>query len=468
MRLINLPLVGALLLSTSLSVSAKSKMSWPVWYRGQVLSHIINAENAFDYIPYSDSAKGRLVFRFSRTDNYFHEEAQEERVKAAMDIYRMVFSYVLADSLDFFSDVTLSFYYGLDTSLHIDFTYGPGLMDSLNINDRSPEERLILLSSVIPMHSLMVDNPSDKYKHRIIGFSLPSNVEWMGYKWDEIEMSNFATAIASIVYDFVLKRDDKVVSKIVIQFNENYHDLNNPARANVYPIDCAFIQDIKNRNLMMFGGIDANLEKTVLPTSVEERLAAISYLVQGEAHYSYTPPTTMMKGRCTFDFYCKKSNTVFPHDNNPHLVAQFWANLIMSYSFADSLKNYDTITVRIFDKYLSPVGGWAFPVPDAFPHTIEDSRMTALLNSLPFTAKANFNNNDFEILLEELPDYSPIEHLGIYVSILSFVTYDYVFNRQHRQPIISFVNKKDEGQKYYPRVKVYNGVVYYLKSLTRR
>lgn len=445
------------------TAAARDKSSWPIRYRAELLARLIDGDHVLAYTPPSEREMGEITFKLTRTSDFFNEMPNDERLKYAMDLYKVIFSYVLGDSAKFFSKISLSYYQLDDTAVHISFTYGGGLRDSLPISDLLPEDRFILLAHVIPIKCVAITNPSAKYKKRIMGFSLPTRVEETSYLWDEVVMGDYAIVLASLLYDFVLERDDNLVSKLIIQFSDHYADLNaSPAAQSEYPMNCSFFQDIKRHNLMMFYHPDASFDQSVLATDIETRLAAISFLAQGQVKYWYYPPDGDKKGRCILDCYCRGKSTDYPFGNDSHLFVQCLENIVIDYCLADSAVKFDSISVRLFDENAVPLSGWTCAAHQQFPNTTEDDRMGLLLNILPFVGHAQFSEREFEVSLREVPDYSPMDKLGTYATILSLTAYEYVFRRQKRTATISFVDKKDQAVWYFPTIRSYNAANRYL------
>jgi hypothetical protein len=453
----------SVILTASNNSPAQNALNWPMSYRAELVSQVIEIGNSVSYVAPSPDAGGHVTYRLARTKSFFTEMTNGERQKYAMDLYKIIFSYVLGDSARYFSDISLDYYQIDDPSVHILYTHGPQLRDSLPISDRCLEDRFILLSTIVPIKSLAVSTPGARYKRKVMGFSLPTYVEARKYKWDDVSMRNYATVLASVMYDYVLRRDDGAVSKLVFQFSDEYNNLKvRPVAESVYPMNCDFIQDIKRRNVMMFYHPDPSADRAVLPTDIETRLAEISFLAQGRLKYWYSTPVGSQKGRLIFDCYYRGARSDYLYGNSPDVLLQCLGNIIIDYCFRDSAVNFDSITVRLFDNQALLISGSKFAVRQLPFNTTEDDRMGLLLNILPFVAKVHFGDDEFEVSLQEIPDCSPIENMGTYVTLLGHATYEYVFHRQRKSATISLIDRKERGKSYFPTIQHYNTAIRYL------
>ncbi|HVU94828.1 MAG TPA: hypothetical protein VHE34_06365 [Puia sp.] len=227
---------------------AAAGAGWSVRYKGELLSRVLNYENGFEYTPFSNTKKGELLFRFWRSIEYF-DASNQRKLEDDDKIFDVVRQYVLGDSCNYFSKVTLVFVNRTDSSRIHKVPYSLYGVTARNAAALLPGQRFDLISELLPIPHLKIENPSQPYRNRIMGFSFPS--EFQGGKFDPIAIGNYSTDLAALVYDYVLQRHNHVIFEFFVQYNspDKYNDINAvPEYRNEYFMNSPFFKWIKEKN----------------------------------------------------------------------------------------------------------------------------------------------------------------------------------------------------------------------------
>ncbi|MDR3715820.1 MAG: hypothetical protein P4L51_23650 [Puia sp.] len=227
---------------------AENNIGWTVKHKAELLTHVISYGQRCEYVPFDQKNKGKLIFYLARKVEYL-SIPQEQKLEVADRIFDIVFRYVLADSIGYFSEVSFIFFNDKDSTVYFKVPYNLALRLNTKVKSYSTEERFELLSNLLPLPHLKIENPSQTYKDRFMGFAFP--LEQDGVKFDEIAIGNYSIDLAAIMYDFVLRRNNKIVSRILVQYNttDKYTDIHAvPEYRNEYFIAAEFFTLIKKHN----------------------------------------------------------------------------------------------------------------------------------------------------------------------------------------------------------------------------
>jgi len=229
-------------LSLITTASQAKSDSWSVRSKAELVARIFLAKK-----PKFDST-GSIDFCFPRTAEYFRSDNLLKKKEDADNAAKLIFSYVLADSLRYYSRVKLYFSDATD-SVCMEYPCSEKAYTDLRIVQVLPEDRQLILGYAIPYPNLIVSNPSQKYKKRIMGYSLPDHL-LNGEPMYSIQMERYSMEIAAVLYDYVLQRNNDIVSKVIIKYSHDYTDLNSPRFAEmVYVMDKWLFKEIKEKNV---------------------------------------------------------------------------------------------------------------------------------------------------------------------------------------------------------------------------
>ena len=197
--------------------------------------------------------------------------------------------------------------------------------------------------------------------------------------------------------------------------------------------------------------------------NIDDKLEAISILAQGANDLCLFDFTKRLdKPNCTFSYHELKKEYPLPNAKI-HLRAEVLAYFISSFAFADSAqKIIDSITIEFLPSKRNspPVHSWSFFPSPSSQNTTEEQRMQDLLYFLPFISEYEIREDNVEILLREWPGITPEYDRIQYANVLSFVAYDYVFRRNKKPTVISYLLADGKMIRVHPYFNIFSDIIF--------
>jgi hypothetical protein len=217
--------------------------SWSVRFKAELVGRVILADHV-------EVDSFRQIIFYCPIGGRYYEHELEYMKQCADDCARLIFDYVLADSLKSFRSVliyftrpedTLSAYYRCDRQTILD----------LGIKRTSSQDRNNIVEVALPYESASYYFHADKKQRWRMGFQLDLD------RKEQLPASEarerYAKNVAELLYDYVLHRHSRQITNIGVQYKYR-PDEDKPAMYfdNIYTIDSSIFKKVDEGNAVLY------------------------------------------------------------------------------------------------------------------------------------------------------------------------------------------------------------------------